>query len=82
MESDEFKDLERIHAPVRHQPPGQSAAQIARTLAFQAKIDRPPGSDKEYTPAQTAMLALMLDFRPGMVYILYIVPATVFVGNG
>ena len=54
LEADEFKDLEPIHAPGRHQPPGQSAAQIARTLAFQAKIDRPPGSDKKHTPAQTA----------------------------
>ena len=54
MEADEFKDLEPIHASSKHQQAGQSAAHMARTFAFQAKLDRTAGSDREYTPAQTA----------------------------
>jgi hypothetical protein len=53
-EADEYKDMEPIHAPNKQQQAGQPAADMARNLAFQSKVDRTAGSVKQYTPAQTA----------------------------
>jgi hypothetical protein len=55
-EADQFKDMEPISASSKQQLSGQTAAQMARNFAFQAKAQdqTAAGAHKEYTPAQTA----------------------------